>query len=214
METEAKGQLGGLDTNEAERKRYAERSVSWRCTACGKSNGDILKECAEAARAKEAENGEGSSRIEETVPPELKIGFKPDNAESSSEKPAQAAPTSDISIQMEAATYPAARPAQGVPQPTASSASSTSGSSPAMVTQSPQNVPTPTRLTQAPIARPHPQNIPTPTPTPTTETTALQATRLRQTPVSNDENLVWIDRAIAGVVICLVFMVTKVFLGL
>jgi ubiquitin-conjugating enzyme E2 J1 len=212
METEAKGQLGGLDTNEVERKRYAERSVSWRCPTCGKSNDDILKECAEAAKAKEAENGEGSSRIEETVPPELKIGFKPDSTESSLEKPAQAVPTSDIPIQMEVATYPAARPAQGVPQPTAPSASNSPGSSQAMVTHSPQNLPASTRSTSAPIARPHPQNIPAPTPT--TAATTLQATRLRQAPVSNDEDLVWIDRAIAGVVICLVFMVTKVFLGL
>lgn len=213
METDAKGQLGGLDTNEAERKRYAERSVSWRCPTCGKSNEDIMKECTEAAKAKEAENGESASKAEETVPPELKIGFKPDSAESSPERPLQAAPTSEVAIQMETATYPAARPVQGLPQPTASSASRSSESSRAMVTARPENIPAPTPTTSSPIAQPRPQNN-TPAPTHTTTTTTLQTTRLRRAPVSNDEDLVWIDRAIAGIVICLVFMVTKVFLGL
>lgn len=178
METDAKGQLGGLDTNEAERKRYAERSVSWKCPACGKTNEETLKECAEAAKAKEAENG-GGSKVEEIVPPELKIGFKPDNVESSPEAPVT---TSEAPTQTE---YPPARPAQGVPQPTGAVVPNIPDSSQAVVT-------------------PRAQNIPPPTPT----------IRVQQARVSNDVDLVWVDRAITGVVVCLVFMVTKVFLGL
>lgn len=190
METDSKGQLGGLDTNEAERKRYAERSVSWKCASCGKANEEILKECADAAKEMEAANGEGSSKVEETVPPELKIGFKPDNTEAGPQSAAHPATASETPIQRQSEAYPPARPAQGVPQPTATPASDSSEPQRAEIT-------------------PRPQDIPAATPTAT-----LQAVRTHQVHVSNDGDLVWIDRAIAGIVICLVFMVTKVYLGL
>jgi ubiquitin-conjugating enzyme E2 J1 len=187
METDAKGQLGGLDTSEAERRRCAESSISWKCAGCGKSNGDILKECSEAAKEKEAQNGEGSSNIEETVPPELKIGFKPDvpkNVEVSPQAAEQPVVSSESATPRE--SYPPARPAQGVPQPTRTTVSSRS---PTTRTDSPRNLQRGANVT-------------------------LQAAGGQQERVSNDGVTVWIDRAIAGIVICLVFMVTKVMLGL
>ena len=234
METDAKGQLGGLDTNDAERKRYADRSVSWKCPSCGKSNEDILKECTEAVRDKEAADGQTRGVTEETVPPELKIGFKPDGAENSSER-AEPRSATTTPVQREAEIYPPARPVQGVPQPTGTTVSRYSEGSQAVVTAAPQNiqaeapvhqeieayrparpahgVPQPTG-TPAQYHSESPQAVVTAAPSSIQAAAALQATRVRQVQVSNDNDLVWVDRAIAGVVVCLVFMVTKVFLGL
>lgn len=220
METDSKGQLGGLDTNDAERKHYADRSASWKCPTCAKSNEEILKECAEAAKDNEAVEGEEKSKVDETVPPELKIGFKPDNADSTPEKPERQATTA-APIQRETEMYSPARPVQGVHQPTASRAPGSSEALPAVVTSAPQNLP-PAAPTQReaeiyPRARPA-QGVPQPTGSRSAQAVAnqqtIQATSARHQQMSNDSELVWIDRAIAGVVVCLAFMLTKLFLGL
>ncbi|KAF4636450.1 hypothetical protein G7Y89_g1641 [Cudoniella acicularis] len=73
METDARGQLGGLECSTRERERIAEGSGSWKCGVCGKSNREILAECEEAAKKKEKEGG----KVEEVVVPgELKMVFK------------------------------------------------------------------------------------------------------------------------------------------
>ncbi|KAI0997955.1 hypothetical protein K3495_g10235 [Podosphaera aphanis] len=48
METDARGQLGGLDCTPAERERYAHASVRWRCSVCQQTNEEILNACAAA----------------------------------------------------------------------------------------------------------------------------------------------------------------------
>jgi ubiquitin-conjugating enzyme E2 J1 len=230
METDSKGQLGGLDTNDTERKHYADRSASWKCPTCAKSNEEILKECAEAAKEKEAAEGDEQSKVDETVPSELKIGFKPDDAETSPEKQEQQATTADP-IQREAEMHHPARPRQSFHQPTAPTAPGALENSPAVVTPAPRNIPLAAPIQREPEiyprARPA-QGVPQPTGTVSSSRSAeaianqqtiqaaaaLQATRARQQQMSNDSELVWIDRAIAGVVVCLVFMLTKVFLGL
>ncbi|TVY51210.1 Ubiquitin-conjugating enzyme E2 J1, partial [Lachnellula cervina] len=59
METDAKGQLGGVEMSDRERGRIAKETPAWRCSGCGgRSNGEILAECEEAFRAKEREDGE------------------------------------------------------------------------------------------------------------------------------------------------------------
>lgn len=128
METDAKGQLGGLESSDAVRRRVANESRSWKCSSCAKTNAEIMAECEEAAKQCE-------TKPEEAVPAELKMGFKDelgkkqdnasDNGESAelaegfvqtvpvvAEEMPQTAPT-------QPAAYPPARPAQGVPQPTA-----------------------------------------------------------------------------------------------
>jgi ubiquitin-conjugating enzyme E2 J1 len=194
METDAKGQLGGLDTNEAERRRWAERSTSWKCLNCNRSNEDILKECSQAAKEKEAENGGGSNAPEEVVPPEMKIGYKDDlrdKAEGGPEGTEQPGTSSETTSPGEA--YPPARPGQGVPQPTGTLASG--------------NTETPGTTLVRDL-----QNRRAATPAMTNAT--LQDTGIRQRRESHDGAPVWIDRAIAGLVVCLVFMVTKVALGI
>jgi ubiquitin-conjugating enzyme E2 J1 len=132
METDAKGQLGGLECSVKERERMAEASSSWRCASCGKSNVDIMKECVEAAKAKGEEK-------EVVVPSDLKMGWKDEMNSVDTEHPASEERNIKIlrskEVEEEAelaegfvrtagnhgpSDYPAARPAQGVPQPTGS----------------------------------------------------------------------------------------------
>ena len=70
MEGDAKGQVGGMEMPEKERRRLASESKSWRCQGCGgvRSNEDILRE-------EGGEAGEGKDN-EHVVPEELKFGFR------------------------------------------------------------------------------------------------------------------------------------------
>ena len=69
MEGDAKGQVGGMEMPEKERRRLAGESRTWRCQGCGgRSNQDILKE-------EGGEGGEGKAS-EHVVPEELKFGFR------------------------------------------------------------------------------------------------------------------------------------------
>lgn len=86
METDAGGQLGGLDTSDAVRRRLAADSGSWRCAGCGgRTNKEIMAECERAAREAEAEattaeggggGGGERKRQEVEIPKELKMGFR------------------------------------------------------------------------------------------------------------------------------------------
>ena len=68
MEGSAKGQVGGMEMGEVERRRLAADSKGWRCIACGgMSNDDILK----------AQQEEGTtSTVTQAIPDELKFGYK------------------------------------------------------------------------------------------------------------------------------------------
>lgn len=69
MEGDAKGQVGGMEMPEKERRRLAGESKAWRCQACGgRSNEDILRE-------EGGEAGEGKEN-DHVVPEELKFGFR------------------------------------------------------------------------------------------------------------------------------------------
>lgn len=71
METEAKGQVGGVDASKAVRERLAGESRGWKCAGCGgRSNEDVIREVEE--RAKEM----GTQATVEDVPQELSLGYK------------------------------------------------------------------------------------------------------------------------------------------
>lgn len=73
MEGDAKGQVGGMEMPEKERRRLAGESKAWRCQGCGgRSNEDILRE-------EGGEAGEGKEN-EHVVPEELKFGFRDEMA--------------------------------------------------------------------------------------------------------------------------------------
>ena len=144
METDPRGQLGGLDASDAVRRRLAAESRAWRCPACGpRSNQAILADCEAAAR--EADAAAGAARPEVSVPADLKMGWrdemgvaaKPDDESArlaegfvqtggAAAAAAAAAPPPSAPVAVhEASRGPEAvpvrvpaRPGQGVPQPT------------------------------------------------------------------------------------------------
>lgn len=209
METDPKGQLGGLDTSEAVRRRLAGESRAWRCAGCGgRTNEDIIKECEEAAKAaeaEEAEGGGGSSKSKDVeVPTELKLGFRDEM-----EKAAAAAAAAEGGSAAAAAAAgvvgaddaESAELAEGFvqtvprhdlePQPPAAGAARPG-----------QTVPQPTRTVPLPHAV-HNRAVP------------AQQAPLQQRHTFNDNGGVprWIDRVIAALVVCLVGMILKVLLA-
>ena len=72
MDTDARGQVGGVDSTREARVRMARESGGWRCGACGKSNEIIMREREEAVRGLE---GEGAKK-EEVVPEELRLAYR------------------------------------------------------------------------------------------------------------------------------------------
>jgi ubiquitin-conjugating enzyme E2 J1 len=128
METDARGQVGGLDTTDVVRRRLAGESLAFRCGACGRSNADIIRECEEAA------GEEGAAAAEVEVPSELKMQFRdemqvaaaaaaakqeggPGEDEESARLAEGFVQTAPVPDARDAATLPA-RLGQGAPQPT------------------------------------------------------------------------------------------------
>ncbi|KAF2161318.1 hypothetical protein M409DRAFT_59311 [Zasmidium cellare ATCC 36951] len=72
MDTDAKGQVGGMDASEEVRRRFAGQSLKGRCAACGKSNEEVMREQEEAVREAGAEMGK------EIVPEELRLAYRDD----------------------------------------------------------------------------------------------------------------------------------------
>ncbi|CEJ94546.1 Putative Ubiquitin-conjugating enzyme [[Torrubiella] hemipterigena] len=79
METNANGQVGGLETTNSARQQFALKSAKWTCTVCSKSNADIIKECEELYAATSESSG---TTIDDTVPEELRMVMKDDLKES------------------------------------------------------------------------------------------------------------------------------------
>ncbi|PTB62749.1 UBC-like protein [Trichoderma citrinoviride] len=70
METDVLGQLGGLETTEAVRRRLAQESTSFKCAVCARTNADIIAECED--RCKQA----ASSSSDISVPAELNMAWR------------------------------------------------------------------------------------------------------------------------------------------
>jgi ubiquitin-conjugating enzyme E2 J1 len=137
MDTDVKGQLGGIECSKDARERIARDSGKWTCAGCAKSNAEIMKEREKAV--KEIEEKEGK-RKEEEVPEELRLAYREDlnkNEESEAERvdkgkgkaiepeahqevssrPAvPTAPASPVAVPI-APVVPAPRPTRTVPAP-------------------------------------------------------------------------------------------------
>lgn len=105
MDTDAKGQLGGIECSRDARERMAKESGAWTCAACGKQNAEIMKEREEMVRDIEATEGK---RKEEEIPEELRLAYrdelgKQDDTQESGDKGKEKA--------VEAPTLPAPTPA-------------------------------------------------------------------------------------------------------
>ena len=72
MDTDARGQLGGMDSSEEVRKRLASQSKTWKCSACGKNNETIMQEQEEYVKEK------GGESTVEKVPEELRLAYRED----------------------------------------------------------------------------------------------------------------------------------------
>lgn len=130
METDPKGQLGGMDCSPAERERIAKSSAHWTCSVCGKNNHNILKESAEASEKA------GTSSQEVEVPKELNMAWKDEmkSTEAQKELTEEDAALAEGFVSTggdgtmdtprtnsnpsTTNSPPPARPAQSVPQPT------------------------------------------------------------------------------------------------
>lgn len=73
MEQPSEGQVGGMDMDDASRRKLADQSRRWKCEECGKTTEEIMKESAEAAGELE-----GGKKLEDSVPAELKMGYRED----------------------------------------------------------------------------------------------------------------------------------------
>jgi ubiquitin-conjugating enzyme E2 J1 len=114
MESDAGGQVGGLQCSPEQRKQLAEQSRSWRCEGCGKANAVILQESKDAAQEL------GEARTEEETPAELKIGYKDEkkqNSNASLEAPAGAA-SAPAAVNTQRIPPPVPQPVQTPVQPT------------------------------------------------------------------------------------------------
>lgn len=119
MDTDAKGQLGGMDASEEVRKRFAGQSKAGKCAACGKSNEEIMREQDEAVRASGGEGGKG----QETVPEELRLAYRDDLGKDGKAKvdtsQSSAAPAPAVVPATTTETRPASGPAPVPPATTA-----------------------------------------------------------------------------------------------
>lgn len=72
MDSDAKGQLGGMDASVEVRKRLAGQSKAWKCGACGKTNEVVMREQDEAVKER------GSKGEKEEVPEGLRLAYRED----------------------------------------------------------------------------------------------------------------------------------------
>lgn len=200
METDAKGQLGGLDTSDAVRRRLAGESGAFRCSACAKTNAEIIRECEEAAKKASDEAGP-SAEVE--VPKDLKMGWRDEM-----EKPSAASPPAGVSTEAEAAAATAAPSvedaeaaelAEGFVQTIPIQRQEVSVDTASLPARPGQTVPQPTRT------------VPLPVPQAAVVPALAQAQLHRQ---SNDGVPLWIDRTIVALAILLIGMIFKVMLGI
>lgn len=205
METDARGQLGGLETTEAVRKRMAAESPAFKCASCGKTNAQIMQECEERVK-------ESSSAAEEVeVPKDLNMGWRD---EMEAKKKATADPqttTTTVDDDSESAEL-----AEGFVQtvPSSSSVAASMGGASTATAPSNTKLPTPTRTSSLAGA---------------TATANSSATTVRAAPrapvvaapppqparrASDDGVPLWLDRLIVVMVVLLVALVLKIIFAM
>ena len=179
MEGGAKGQVGGMEMGEAERRRLAEESRGWKCNGCGgRSNEEILK-------AQEENSGDNAGNSKADIPMELMFGFKDEMQKDAKAeltdmmKPTGSETKGDFTRSIE--------PQEIVNTPSSSTAIQTTSSTSTATQSSPAPVPSVTPLSQPQLAQPRP---------------AAQLPTQEAVPG-------WIDKAIVGLVATLLVMIFK-----
>ena len=186
MDQEAKGQVGGLDTTDDFRRRLAAESRSWRCAGCGgKTNEEVMKDVEADVAGYAQREGSNASMAgkEEKIPQELRLAYKDELGANNTE---------DSKASSAHASSAANNPIVGQPANQATTSAPTRQHAVARA-GSPQPVnplPRPTRTIQLP---PHAHQM------------AAQH--------SNNGVPGWVDKAIGGVIACLVIMILKRLVG-
>ncbi|KAI9816905.1 MAG: hypothetical protein M1827_001550 [Pycnora praestabilis] len=204
MDSEARGQLGGLDCDEGFRRKMAEESRAWRCAGCGRSNDDIIAECENAA--KEVEVKDGEMRKMDEVPEELRLAYRDEMGKAG--RSGSEGKTQESS----------ALTALAVQDPATASFSDTIETSrvipasppiPVVTTPIPPVIPSPAAQAPTQPAQAAPQ------PTSTQHAPAIIRTRAPAPappllpPAAEEAVPGWVDKAICGVLAGLAFMVVK-----
>ncbi|KAL8905867.1 MAG: hypothetical protein Q9207_002387 [Kuettlingeria erythrocarpa] len=187
MEGSAKGQVGGMNMGDEERKRLAVESRSWRCQGCGGvSNEEILKAEEERCEELEGTNGSAKAGVKEEIPNELRFGFRDEmgkDASAAKGKEREERPNDEVAERdttasddrRESVHFAGPEDLRSLPSPVLISSPPASTANPAQ----PSRQPLPTRTTP--------------------------------TPSGSFDNGVpgWVDKAIVGVVAGLLVMVVK-----
>lgn len=132
MDTDAKGQLGGIECTKEARQKMAEDSGAWKCPACAKSNADIMKET--EALVQEIEDKEGK-RKEDEIPQELRLTYR-DELQSKGEPSGDVEKGKAKSVHMSSENASSAPPS--IPAPAASNSNIVPTTSPATPIRSTQ----------------------------------------------------------------------------
>lgn len=190
MESNAAGQLGGLDVGDEPRRRYARESRAWRCGECGTTNEEVIAEC---RRKWEEAKEKGEVQEDSTasaIPDELRLAYKEDLGEKRESDASPAATGSVAGTVPEAATQ---SPAQV--SPSANSRMPPEGA----VGSSTHSDLVPARPARGDSTSSH--LIPTRTVAPTQL-------------VSRDDGVpAWVDKAIFGVALSLILMILRRLFG-
>lgn len=184
MEGGAKGQVGGMEMAETERRRLAQESKTWKCNGCGgQTNDEILN------IKHEQRDANGGSAI---IPDELKFGYKDemqkeDNLESAKIVRSKTQEAEEVSTKF---TKPQEPSSTSHPLDNPSTSSSTDLRS---------------QTSPSPAVPPLPQQ-------PHLQSPA--AVRLAAATGSSSQETVpgWIDKAIVGVLATLIVMIIKKFM--
>jgi len=173
MDTDAHGQLGGMDASDEVRKRFAQQSKASKCPTCGNTNEQIMIEH-EATVAKQEAGGK--QRKLDEVPAELRLAYREDVGKSGSEPESELKPAK--LVESKHTQHEDDRPdvAQASERSEAVSSS--------VVATAPSNA------TTRPVVAPQPQ----------------------QAQVAHAGLPEWIDKAIWGIAVALVFLVWKRFI--
>ncbi|KAK8162515.1 ubiquitin-conjugating enzyme/RWD-like protein [Phyllosticta citrichinensis] len=190
MDTDAKGQVGGIDSTEAARKKLASESVAWRCGACGKTNDEIMK-------GREIVEEADGNRKRDEVPEELRLAYKDEMGEKEKQKGEASASTSQNASHAEREQQRASQP-----QPSDSTLRS-------------RNMPTSNFAAPASAqpAQPAAQAAPRTALAPTRTIPAAPPLQQQQQQQPRDDGIpAWIDKAIYGVVTALAFLILRKFI--
>lgn len=123
METDGGGQIGGMQSSAEVRRRFAGQSRGWKCSSCGKTNEEVMKEVEERVGE---DGGEGKK---EEVPEELRLAYREDlgakegDGQSNGKAPEAAAVPASHPQQQSTTGVQAAQPVALTDPPTTTNAS-------------------------------------------------------------------------------------------